>query len=140
MPEPTKVHLARALQEAGFPDLAARATNGEFDDYEAVHALPKLVLVTALYQRGQPGKVFGERVKAGEFDNTKEEAQAWYEREGKDLLHETAATAPEILALRELAGDLDRLAAVCRRWAWHEVAADMELTAHSIRRRLPKEA
>ncbi len=84
MSEPTKERLARTLREAGLEDLAQRAAAGEFDDYESPHAMPQLELILELGKRDQTELI--DRVSEGEFDGTLEESQAWFEREGKDLL------------------------------------------------------
>lgn len=75
--KPTWERLAEALFEAGFSELGARARRGEFDDFRSPHAFPKIELVRLLVKRGQRGRDFTERIKAGEFDNTEREADAW---------------------------------------------------------------
>jgi hypothetical protein len=83
----TKERLAQALEAAGFPDTAERARRGLYDDYESPYALPKFELVKTLCSHGERGEAFAERVKAGEFNNTKEEAAAWMNSpEGKTAL------------------------------------------------------
>ncbi len=76
-PELTKERLAEALDEAGFPDLSTRARTGEFSDFEGPHATPKVELVTELLKMTNGG-VFAKRVIAGEFDDTREESEAWF--------------------------------------------------------------
>lgn len=86
MTEPTKVRLARELQKAGFEAFAVRAESGEFDDYESPHATPQVALVVALNAIDTAeAHAFAKRVIRGEFDGTKEEGEAWWEREGKHL-------------------------------------------------------
>ncbi len=86
---PTWQRLREALFEAGFSELAARAGRGEFDDFRSPHALPKMELIRLLCKRGRRGREFAERVKSGEFDNTKAEADAWFaSKEGQDTLRE----------------------------------------------------
>lgn len=80
--EATKERLARELVAAGHIELSSRAQSGQFGDYESEHAQPKRLLVGLLQARGD--KKFAERVMAGEFDETKEEAAAWFECEGRD--------------------------------------------------------
>lgn len=82
----TKERLAQALHAAGLFDLEKRARAGEFSDFESEHATPQMELVHALQTRGQAAHAFAARVMDGEFDDTTEEAEAWYQREGKDLL------------------------------------------------------
>jgi hypothetical protein len=87
---PTKEQLAVALRAAGFVALAERAHAGEFDDFASdVHELPKIALAYELEQLGSTAAhVFRGRVIAGEFDNTLEEADAWFAREGRQLIEE----------------------------------------------------
>lgn len=79
MSEPTKEKLAAALRAEGFVALAERAHAGEFDDFESEeHDLPKVALVAALLALDTPAaERFAARVTDGEFDNTREEAEAW---------------------------------------------------------------
>lgn len=80
---PTKLRLASALREvsaspanaAKYEAFAKRAETGEFDDYESPHAFPSSLLYTELLQAGFTK--FAARVGDGEFDATKEEADAW---------------------------------------------------------------
>ncbi|MCL5994490.1 MAG: hypothetical protein M1546_00350 [Chloroflexi bacterium] len=85
--EPTKERLARELEKLNDPrlkEIIARARVGKYDDYETDVAAPQMLLVTELRKLGLND--FVQRVIDGEFDGTKEEAEAWYEREGKHLL------------------------------------------------------
>lgn len=78
MTETSKEKLARALEEAGDPKLAKmieRARDGFYSDYESPLALPELTLVRDLAAAGHPD--LARRAQAGEFDGTKEEADAW---------------------------------------------------------------
>lgn len=63
---------------------AARA--GRYDDYEGETATPIIDLVNDLKAAGEHD--LAKRAINGEFDATKEEAEAWYEREGKHLVRE----------------------------------------------------
>lgn len=86
MSERTKDRLAAALREIGLPDLAAEAERGVYDDYESPMPFPLINLVHRLGEAGTPqAKALAERVKDGDFDGTKEEADLWFEREGRDL-------------------------------------------------------
>lgn len=84
----TRDKLADALRESGLVNLADRAATGEFDDFESPHAFPQIELVKTLQRYVDAGSrnqsVLSrnsarliERVKAGDFDATKEEAEAW---------------------------------------------------------------
>ena len=83
---PTKERLARALEELRDPHLGgliAMARQGKYDDYESDLALPQHALVERLREFGHD--TFIKRIIEGEFDATKAEAQAWWEREGRHL-------------------------------------------------------
>jgi hypothetical protein len=95
MAEPTKLRLARMLRDNGFPVLAERAEEGEFSDFESDHALPKIELVGLLAdiykhspdpKRCQRAYDLAQMVMEGEFDETKEEGEEWFQREGKNLM------------------------------------------------------
>jgi len=83
MSESTKDRLAKALRGAGAPDLATRAEAGEFSDFQSQHAMPKVRLVELLVGRGL--RSLAEKVTHGLFDDTKAEAEEWWQREGKYL-------------------------------------------------------
>lgn len=92
--ETTKLRLAIRLQEVS-PELAKRAETGEFSDYESPHATPKVKLINELQliatTSGIPSRCKKARniiteVMDGKWDETREEAEAWFQREGKDLL------------------------------------------------------
>lgn len=83
----TKERLAEALRAIGQPEMAEKAATGYWDDYESPLRLPLHDLVACL--RGIDTKAahaLAERVIAGDYDGTKEEADAWFEREGRTLL------------------------------------------------------
>lgn len=72
---PTAERLARALDAAMLPEMAARAREGYYDEWRSELPFPLMQLVNDLNAAGRVDLV--ERVKAGEFDATAEEAQAW---------------------------------------------------------------
>jgi len=80
----TKEKLAAVLRDAGLMVLAEEADLGRFDDYESESGSPIADLVRALRSCGRED--LAQRAIDGEWDGTAEEAQAWYEREGKELL------------------------------------------------------
>lgn len=82
--EPTKARLARVLREADLVELAALAERGQFSDFESPHDLPKVELVKALQKAKRMD--LAQRVMGGEFDDSREEAEAWFQREGRTLL------------------------------------------------------
>lgn len=87
MTEPTKLRLAKVLADAGFSDLSLRAEAGEFSDFESKHATPQIVLYHELASIGtEPARLICEQIRRGEWDDTKAEAEAWWEKEGKTLL------------------------------------------------------
>lgn len=84
---PSWEKLAHALHAAGLFDLERRARNKEFSDYDGPHALPQLELINELsrwYYRREVRSLIA-RVKAGDFDATRQESDDWWEREGKYL-------------------------------------------------------
>jgi len=90
----TKLRLVIRLMEIS-EDLAKRCESGEFSDYESNHACPKIELVGCLskiyknttnLKRGQLAYNLAQEVMEGYWDETREEAEAWFDREGKDLL------------------------------------------------------
>lgn len=92
--ETTKLRLAVRLQEIS-SELAERAERGEFSDYESEYATPKVNLVgclraisknTSSLKRKRLADTLIHEVMDGLWDETKAEAEAWFQREGKDLL------------------------------------------------------
>ena len=86
----TSERLAEAMEAcggSGHPTLKGmirKARLGYYDDYETWIATPQLTLIADLQHAGFTDMV--RRVKAGEFEATKEEARAWFDREGRHLL------------------------------------------------------
>jgi len=64
--------------------MAAKARTGYYDDFESPLATPITQLVTDLRKAGQ--EKLAQRAINGDFDGTKEEGEAWFNRRGKDLL------------------------------------------------------
>lgn len=82
----TKDILAEALRNASLPDLAERASKGEFHDFLSPHPLPQLHLLEELERarRANPGLITAisriqNRVMEGEFDASIEESEEWAE-------------------------------------------------------------
>lgn len=79
----TRERLAAAIREAATDGrherLAKRAEAGYYDDYLSHLPTPIVQLVKDATQMGLHG--IAERAKAGEFDGTKEEAEAWFSSE-----------------------------------------------------------
>lgn len=72
----TSERLAKAIEDAGGPGyMVTRAREGAYDDYRSKSATPKVDLVRDC----QVARLFGleKRVREGDFDNTREEAEAW---------------------------------------------------------------
>jgi hypothetical protein len=91
--QPTTEKLAAALIEAGAPQyLVDGALAGKYDDFKSDLDLPITTLVADLTEaarnwslpNGVRSKLAAlvDRVKNGEFDATREEAEAWARREG----------------------------------------------------------
>ena len=86
----TKERLAAALREVGAPEhLVEFALEGRYDDFESESPQPIHDLVAMARGAGLPTIV--ARAMSGEFDATKEEADAWA----------AAQTDPEILSALE---------------------------------------
>jgi hypothetical protein len=92
---PTKERLAQRLHSIGLFALEERARNGEFSDFESDIPVPKIQLVGLLgdfykstndIPRGQAAMNLATEVMEGKWDDTKEEGEEWYQREGKDLV------------------------------------------------------
>ena len=80
----TKDRLADALTAAGAPHtMIELARRGHYDDYESALATPIHQLVRDCLAIGL--RSVAERASEGEFDGTREEADAWFKREGQYL-------------------------------------------------------
>jgi hypothetical protein len=95
---PTKERLAQRLHSLGLFDLEAEARNGEFSDFEnQKYVTPKAALIMLLskktadlppmveWLRSKIVELINE-VADGKWDDTTEEGNEWFAREGKDLL------------------------------------------------------
>lgn len=82
--ERTKDRLTHVLEQAGLWDMARKARDGYYDDYETPIATPKIQLVVDLLTAGRAD--LADRAKAGEWDATREESDEWWKREGHKLL------------------------------------------------------
>ena len=80
----TKERLAQVLHSAGLLDMEKAARAGRYDDFESESATPMIDLVNDLRAFGN--HALATRAMNGEFDATKDEAEAWYQREGKNLI------------------------------------------------------
>lgn len=81
----TKERLAAELEKANAPEwMIKNARNGQYDDFESSSGSPIMQLVSDCSKVGLTELAI--RAADGEFDATKEEAEAWYQREGKSLL------------------------------------------------------
>lgn len=81
----TKEKLVTALTNAGAPDdMLNKARVGYYDDFESAIATPITALVADCRAAGLND--LAARAMRGDFDATPEESEAWYQREGKDLL------------------------------------------------------
>lgn len=76
MTRPTTERLAEAMSAAGCPDrLVSNARAGQYDDYKSPLPFPIHQLVSDLREAGQ--HELAQRAIDGEFDATREEADAW---------------------------------------------------------------
>jgi hypothetical protein len=83
----TKERLAQRLDQAGLHDLAWQAREGKFSDFESSLEMPKVELVRLLKKSDLlTAETVAKEVMHGDFDDTKEEADEWFKREGRDLL------------------------------------------------------
>jgi hypothetical protein len=87
----TREKLAQAIREVATEPrherLANRAEEGYYDDFLSPLATPIVQLVRDAMQMGLHG--IAERAKAGEFDSTLEEAEAWRRSpEGQEVFRE----------------------------------------------------
>lgn len=81
----TKDKLAHALREAGAPEaMVNKALAGAYDDYESESATPINELIRDASKHGL-STIVG-RAMNGDFDATREEARAWFNKEGKNLI------------------------------------------------------
>lgn len=83
----TKEKLAHALIQANAPGtMVDAAMNGDYDDFESKSATPINDLVRDCRERGLDA--IAKQAMDGDFDATREESEAWFEREGKTLFGE----------------------------------------------------
>ena len=76
----TKDLLADALEEAGLPEMAAKARTGYYHDFLSDLTFPELQLAEDLARVGTPAALaVRERHLNGEFDATLEESDEWAE-------------------------------------------------------------
>jgi hypothetical protein len=81
----TKEKLANMLKQHDAPIAMIEAARlGRYDDFESLSATPMMDLVRDCKQLNL--NEIAEMAMNGEFDGTKEEAEEWYEREGRHLL------------------------------------------------------
>jgi hypothetical protein len=76
----TKERLAQVLHAAGLFEMETAARAGHYDDYESDIATPIGELFRDLKKAGRDD--LAQRAFNGEWDGTKEEAEAWAEKEG----------------------------------------------------------
>ena len=86
----TKERLAQVLHAAGLFDMEKAARAGRYDDFEGESATPIVDLVNDLKAVGQ--HELAKLAMCGEFDATKEEAEEWFQREGKNLISKKFGT------------------------------------------------
>lgn len=81
----TKDKLARALEEVGAPSgMIESALRGAYDDFESDSATPINDLIRDASKHGL-STIVG-RAMNGDFDATREEAEVWFKKKGKNLI------------------------------------------------------
>lgn len=80
----TKDKLAAVLRGRGLHDMALKAAQGVYDDFESELINPIMQLVEDCRKAGAHD--IAMMAMSGSFDGTLEESEAWYKREGKDAL------------------------------------------------------
>lgn len=81
----TKDRFAQDLERVGAPEqMIEWAKNGFYDDYESVTATPIIQLVVDCDALGL--NEIADKARNGEYDGTKEEAEAWANKEGRRYL------------------------------------------------------
>jgi hypothetical protein len=79
----TKERLAQTLEGNGASEeMIKNARLGMYDDFISPLPSPIMHLVSDLREEGLYD--LAQRAMDGEFDASKEEAEAWFQREGKD--------------------------------------------------------
>lgn len=73
---PTSERLAQVLDKYDLHDMAKRAREGYYDDFQSPLATPIAQLVLDLFTAKQGD--LARRAMGGEWDGTKEEAQLWW--------------------------------------------------------------
>jgi hypothetical protein len=87
----TSERLAKELEDAGAVEMAAKARQGYYDEFDGELPMPMVQLVCDLQNSGYVE--LAGRALNGEFDATGEEAEAWFEREGRSLLAQRCSRA-----------------------------------------------
>lgn len=82
MREKTKERLAKLLRERGLHEMALKAAQGVYDDFESNLINPIMTLVEDCRIAGAHD--IAAQAMNGDFDGTTEESEAWWKREGKD--------------------------------------------------------
>jgi hypothetical protein len=62
-----KLELIRELEKRGLTDMARKAKDGEYSDFESPHAMPVIQLVRELEALGHPDLAM--RARNGDFDH-----------------------------------------------------------------------
>ena len=80
----TKERLAQTLEANGASEeMIKNARLGMYDDFISPLPNPIMHLVSDLREEGLHD--LAQRAMNGEFDASKEEAEAWFQKEGKDV-------------------------------------------------------
>lgn len=79
--QPTKARLAAVLKAEGLSEMAIQAAGGYYDDYDSPLTGPLIQLYSDLVAVDRQD--LADRVKDGEWDGTREESEAWWQRTGR---------------------------------------------------------
>lgn len=81
----TKERLADALKACGAPEqMITRALRGGYDDFESESPTPLIDLVTDCRRAGL--EMLANQALNGDFDGSREEAEAWARGPGKETV------------------------------------------------------
>lgn len=81
----SKERLIEALISKGAPKIMLeRAREGYYNDFQSTIATPIFALIADAEKYGLPNIAY--RARNGEFDASPEEAQIWFQKEGRGLI------------------------------------------------------
>jgi hypothetical protein len=84
-----------------------KARDGQYNDYQSDSAHPIIDLVRDATTWNLHTIV--EQAKAGKYDGTQEESEAWFQREGKDMLEETPSAPRNVVDMPGQFAELEEI-------------------------------